>query len=120
MDLSNNQEHSDLLPVRRKALRTMARPLRVVVFLILVLAVRSACRADDGSADQILAHAKALYSQQGPKEALPEYERALAAYRQADNKLGEAITIGFIGNCYKRLGDYPKALEMLNASLSMK
>ena len=61
-----------------------------------------------------------IYSQQGPKAALPQYERVLASYRQSGNKLGEAITIGLIGNCYKRLGDYSKALEMLNSALVMK
>ncbi len=35
----------------------------------------------------------------------PEYEKALAAYRAVDNRHGEAITLGLIGNCYKHLGD---------------
>jgi CHAT domain-containing protein/Tfp pilus assembly protein PilF len=77
------------------------------------------CFADE-DADMILAHAKTLYSQEGAKKALPEYERALASYQQAGNQLGQAITIGLIGNCYKKLGDYPKAIEMLNQSLAMK
>lgn len=72
------------------------------------------------SGDQILAHAKSLYSKEGPTVALPEYENALAAYRGEGNQLGEAVTLGLIGNCYKKLGKYPKALEMLNTALSMK
>ena len=78
------------------------------------------CSAQDKKPDQILAEAKAVYSQQGAKAAFPEYQKALAAYQQSGDKSGEAITIGLIGNCYKHLGEYPKALEMLNTSLSMK
>jgi len=67
-----------------------------------------------------LAHAKNIYAQQGPRAALPEYESLLAGYRQAGNRRGEAITLGLIGNCYKHLGDYPKALELLNSALRIK
>ncbi len=93
---------------------------RVATAIAFTLLVRSACCAQEQTADEMLADAKAVYSQQGAKTALPKYEKALAAYRDSDNKLGEAITMGLIGNCYKHLGDYPKALEMLNTSLSMK
>jgi CHAT domain-containing protein/Tfp pilus assembly protein PilF len=91
-----------------------------IMLALLLLVTGAAFSSDDDSADQILAQAKSVYSQQGPKEALPIYERVLAAYRQSGNRLGEAITIGLMGNCYKRLGDYPKALELLNSSLSLK
>jgi tetratricopeptide (TPR) repeat protein len=77
------------------------------------------CIADE-DADQIMAHARMLYSQGGAQKALPEYERALTAYQQAGNQLGQAITIGLIGNCYKKLGEYSKAIELLNKSLVMK
>jgi CHAT domain-containing protein/Tfp pilus assembly protein PilF len=76
--------------------------------------------AEDSSPDQALAQAKLIYSQQGPKAALPEYEKVLDLYRTSGDKIGEAIAVGLIGNCYKRLGDYSKALEMLNSALAMK
>ena len=76
--------------------------------------------AQDASVDEALAQAKALYSQQGPRAALPEYEKVLDAYRKLANRRGEAITIGLIGNCYKRLGNYPKALELLGTALEIK
>jgi len=87
---------------------------------MVVLAVAFCCRAQNVSPDDALAHAKTTYAQQGPKAALPEFERVLESYRKAGDRRGEAITTGLIGNCYKRLGDYPKALITLNSALQMK
>src|SRR5579872_1509486 len=70
--------------------------------------------------DQLLAHAKSVYSSSGPSPALPEYEKALAAYRADQNRHGEAITLGLIGNCYKHLGDRSRALVFLGRALKMK
>jgi CHAT domain-containing protein/Tfp pilus assembly protein PilF len=78
------------------------------------------CNAQDSSLDDALAHAKLTYSQQGAKAALPEYQQVLESFQKAGDRHGEAITIGLIGNCYKRLGDYPKALTFLNQALQMK
>ena len=72
------------------------------------------------TADQLLAHAKSVYSSSGPSPALPEYQKALAAYRAAHNRHGEAITLGLIGNCYKHLGDRGRALDFLGRALRMK
>ena len=70
--------------------------------------------------DEVLARARQVYTEDGPKPALPEFERALALYRAAGNRRGEAIALGLIGNCYKRFGDLDKALDYLNRSLAMK
>jgi len=72
------------------------------------------------SAEAILAKGRQVYSQQGPQSALPLYERALDLYRKAGNRHSEAIVLGYIGNCYKRLGDLPRALEYLKQALAMK
>ena len=72
------------------------------------------------TADQLLTHAKSVYSSSGPSPALPEYEKALAAYRAEQNRHGEAITLGLIGNCYKHLGDRSRALDFLGRALKMK
>jgi len=72
------------------------------------------------SADDVLARAREIYVEEGPDEAVPVYEEALALYRQADDRLGEAITIGYLGNCYKRQGNYDRALESLRRALTMK
>src|SRR4051794_8035728 len=98
----------------------MKRHARPVILSTILLLVCSRCLGQDDSPDRILADAKDLYSKEGAKTALPEYARALAAYEKEGNKLGQAITIGLIGNCYKHLGDYPKALDSLNRSLEMK
>ena len=70
--------------------------------------------------DEVLARAKQIYSEDGPKPALPVFERALALYQAAGDRRGEAITLGLIGNCYKKFGDFPKALDFLNRALAMK
>jgi CHAT domain-containing protein/Tfp pilus assembly protein PilF len=71
-------------------------------------------------ASEALARAKQIYSEEGARAALPEFEKALALFRTENDRKGEAITIGLIGNCYKGLGDFPKALEHLRRALSMK
>ena len=71
------------------------------------------------SADEVLSRARDLYFGDGPTAALPVYEEALALYRQDGNRLGEAITLGLIGNCYKRMGDYEQSLTLLTKALEM-
>ena len=86
-----------------------------------VLALAMAASAQNATTgDQLLAHAKSIYSSSGPSVALPEYEKALAAYRADQNRHGEAITLGLIGNCYKHLGDRSRALDYLGRALKMK
>ena len=72
------------------------------------------------NAKEVLAHARDLYSKEGPKVALPEFEKALALFRNDKDKQGEAITLGLIGNCYKKFGDFPKAENYLQRALAMK
>ncbi|MGI9166062.1 MAG: CHAT domain-containing protein [Pyrinomonadaceae bacterium] len=52
--------------------------------------------------------------------ALPEFEKALALFRADKDRLGEAITLGLIGNCYKRFAEFPRALEYLQLALTKK
>ena len=70
--------------------------------------------------DDVLARAKQSYGEDGPKAALPVFERALALYEAAGDRRGEAITLGLIGNCHKRFGDFPKALDYLGRALALK
>jgi CHAT domain-containing protein/Tfp pilus assembly protein PilF len=70
--------------------------------------------------DDVLARARQIYNEEGPRQALPVYERALALYQAAGDRRGEAITIGLIGNCYKKFGELDKALDYLNRALAMK
>ena len=71
-------------------------------------------------ADDVLKNARQVYSEEGATKALPLYERALELYRAERNRLGEAITIGNMGNAFKKLGQHAKALEYLQRSLQMK
>jgi CHAT domain-containing protein/Flp pilus assembly protein TadD len=71
-------------------------------------------------AGEVLAHARRLYSEEGARAALPEFEKALALFRKEGDRNGEAITIGLIGNCYKKFGEHAKALEYLQRALAMK
>jgi CHAT domain-containing protein len=70
--------------------------------------------------DEVLARAKQVYGEDGPKAALPLFERALALYLGAGDRRGEAVTTGLIGNCYKKFGDHQRALELLNRALVME
>ena len=72
------------------------------------------------SAADVLSQAKKLYSEEGPKVAFPVFEKALMLFRNERDRKGEAITLGLIGNCYKRFGEFPKALEFLQRALTMK
>ena len=95
-------------------------PRATIAILVAAIVMAGSLIAQDASIDEALAQAKVIYSQQGPRAALPEYEKVLAGYRNAGNRHGEAITLGLLGNCYKRLGDYPKALGLLNSALTLK
>jgi CHAT domain-containing protein/Tfp pilus assembly protein PilF len=72
------------------------------------------------NASDVLAHARQLYSEEGPRIAFPEFEKALTLFRQEKDRKGEAITLGLIGNCYKKFGDHAKALDYLQRALTMK
>src|SRR5215470_7165304 len=76
--------------------------------------------SQENTTDEALARARALYAEQGARVALPEYERVLTEYRRATNRRGEGITLGLIGNCYKKLGDETKALALLTQALEIK
>lgn len=71
-------------------------------------------------AGDVLAHAKQIYSEEGARTALPEFEKALALFRKEGDRKGEAITTGLIGNCYKKFGEHQKALDYLQRALAMK
>ena len=71
-------------------------------------------------ASDLLAHARQLYSEEGARVALPVFEKALALFREQKDERAEAVTLGLIGNCYKKFGDHSKALEYLQQALAMK
>lgn len=67
-----------------------------------------------------LAKAERLYVQEGPKSALPEFEKALAAFHASKDRRGEAIALGYIANCHRRLGNLDQALGFAQQALHLK
>jgi CHAT domain-containing protein/Tfp pilus assembly protein PilF len=80
----------------------------------------AAAGAPQAAPDELLAKARGTYETEGPATALPLFEQALAGYRAAGDRRGEAITLGLVGNCHKRLGDLDRALEELRQALAIK
>ena len=76
--------------------------------------------ADKAAVDAQVERARQVYSQEGPLAAVPLYEEALAGYRRLGDRLGEAIVLGYLGNCHKHDGNYDKALELLHEALAIK
>jgi CHAT domain-containing protein/tetratricopeptide (TPR) repeat protein len=99
--------------------RVGTKVVRLAVILTL-LASASALHAQAVSPDELLAKARQTYTEQGASAALPQFQAALDAYQRAHDRRGEAITLGLLGNCYKRLGDHKKALQLLQQALAMK
>jgi len=64
--------------------------------------------------------AKQLYTQEGPKAALPPFEEALKQFRSNHDRHGEAVVLGYIANCQRKLGNLDEALEFAQHALRMK
>jgi CHAT domain-containing protein/Flp pilus assembly protein TadD len=80
----------------------------------------SLLRAQGQTADEILAHARQMSKQGDSQSALPEFDRALALYRENKDRHGEAQALNEIGNTYIDLGNFPKALDYLQRALAIK
>ena len=72
------------------------------------------------SAQDLLKKGKELYVQQGPRPALAQFEEALTQFRASHDRHGEAITLGYFANCYRRMEDLDKALGFANEALQLK
>lgn len=94
--------------------------LASVATLASLLACGNTAAASLPTPDDLFGKARDVYEAQGPAAALPLFEEALAGYRAAGDRKGEAITVGLVGNCHKRLGDLDKALALLRQALAMK
>src|ERR1700756_4016067 len=64
-----------------------------------LLCVRSWPQDVRPSAQERLTKAKQLYTQEGPKAALPEFEEALKMFQANKDRHSEAIVLGYIANC---------------------
>jgi len=97
--------------------KQLARLLAVVLCALTTAAQTPEAKL---SPDEVIEHARQTYIQQGPKAALPEFERALATSRSSKDRRREAITLGYMGNCYRRLGDLPRALSFVQRGITIK
>lgn len=100
----------------------MLRHTQVAVLILSfsVALAQTPLSSNSNGAQESLTEARKIYSEQGPRAALPKFEQTLALFRENGDRRGEAISLGQIGNCYERLGDYPRALEHLGRALAMK
>src|SRR6202162_1643542 len=72
------------------------------------------------SPQERLTKAKQLYTQEGPKAALPEFEVALKMFQANKDRHGEAVVLGYIANCQRKLENLDKALDFAQQALHMK
>lgn len=70
--------------------------------------------------DDLLTAAKTAYVQEGPAAALPQFEKVLAIYRSEHDERNEAVTLGYLANCHRRLGNLKQALELGQTALALK
>jgi len=90
----------------------------LLVASLALAALSAAAQSVPPSPDEALAKARKTMLEEGPRAALPQYERALALYREAGDQLGETTALRCIGVCYRRLGEFRTALERLEAVLA--
>jgi len=91
----------------------------LLAFVVLVLIQQ---RAHAGTPDALeqLRSAEQVYRQQGPEAALPVFEQLRNTYQLAGDTGSEGTAIRFIGEIHWRLGEFEKADEYLQLSLTMK
>lgn len=80
----------------------------------------AAAQSASPSAEELLNQGTQLYTEEGPKVALPLLERALDGFRVNNNRHGEAVTLGLIANCYRKLENLDKALAIAEQALKIK
>lgn len=93
---------------------------RYVWALLLVARGAAAQTEAPFRADDLLAKAKQAYTQEGPAAALPQFEQALTTYQTANDQRNEAVTLGYLANCHRRLGNLNQALDLARRALAMK
>lgn len=91
-----------------------------VALCLTLLACTSAAQQGQPSAQDLLVKGRQTYLQEGPKQALPDLEEALNMFRALKDRHGEAVALGYIATCYRRLENLDQALEFAQQSLRLK
>src|SRR5436309_15904554 len=71
-------------------------------------------------AQKLLTKGKQPYTEEGPKAALPQFEEAIKMFRSSNDRHGEAVALGYIANCHRRLENLDKDLEFAKQALRME
>ena len=100
-------------------MRALAKYVCCIPLLVCPLAAQGT-QPSAQSFQELLAKGKQAYTQEGPKVALPEFEEALKMFRISHDRHGEAVTLGYIANCHRKLENLDKALEFAQQALTMK
>src|SRR5437899_7013375 len=87
---------------------------------VALLSVTACPQESHPAAQERLTKAKQLYTQEGPKAALPEFEETLKMFQADKDRHGEAVVLGYIANCYRKLENLDKALEFAQQAQHMK
>src|SRR5690242_14942853 len=74
----------------------------------------------NASATAEIEAAQKLYDEQGPKAALPGLQTLLLQFQKENDRHSEAIALGMIANCFRKLDEYGKALDYAQRGLSLK
>jgi CHAT domain-containing protein/Tfp pilus assembly protein PilF len=90
----------------------------VCCLTMLVSTLRS--QTSSPTAQELIDKGKLLYTQQGPKAAMTEFEDALKLFRASSDRHGEAVSLGYLANCYRKLEELDKALDFANQALRLK
>ena len=87
---------------------------------ITLLACTCAAQLGQPSAQDLLVKGRQIYLQEGPKQALPQLEEALSLFRAQNDRHGEAVALGYIATCYRRLENLNQALDFAQQALRLK
>jgi len=91
--------------------------LAIALFGLLIgkAALAQAAEVSDRSLTEVVE----LYRQEGPAAAVPEFERLLQKFRASGDRKNEAIVLGQIGDCHRRLGNFEQARDRLDQALAL-
>jgi CHAT domain-containing protein/tetratricopeptide (TPR) repeat protein len=83
--------------------------------------VTSACGAPPAAdVDARMAEAREVAQREGPRAAVPRFQRILTDARRTGDRRVESLALGHLGTAYKNLGDYDRALDHHERALDLK
>lgn len=76
--------------------------------------------ANKAEADRLFQQGIAFHRVSRYREAIESWQLALEIYRQLNERVGEAHSLGNLGTAYRNLGQYQQAINLLQQSLVIK